>query len=173
MGRVSVLRSFNRAMRGLVAFTAVVVDRGGGDNRTLEHFSPPGDDSHPLPDDYVTAVEQIGTGRDSAVGYLDPSNAQKAAPGDKRIYSRTPEGELAAEVWLKNDGTIAATNGAGHFTLQPDGVVNINGVTIDPAGLITTPAGLVSPSALVNSKELAEHDHPAGSPPGDTGVNNP
>lgn len=40
-------------------------------------------------------------------------------------------------------------------------------------GAITSTVSLTAPSAIINSKELAEHDHPAGTPPGDTGVNNP
>lgn len=42
-------------------------------------------------------------------------------------------------VWMKNDGSISMENGAGHIRLAASGVVTINGVTIDPASLVTTP----------------------------------
>lgn len=41
--------------------------------------------------------------------------------------------------WLKNDNTIAVENGSGHIRMAADGTVTINGVTIDPASLVTTP----------------------------------
>ena len=46
-------------------------------------------------------------------------------------------------VWLKKDGSIVRTNGNGIDTMLPNGTVNINGVTIDPSGVITLPNGVV------------------------------
>jgi hypothetical protein len=50
--------------------------------------------------------------------------------------------------WLKQDGSIFVENGAGFIRLGADGTVNINGVTIDTASLVTTPndvkAGTIS-----------------------------
>jgi hypothetical protein len=50
--------------------------------------------------------------------------------------------------WLKQDGSIFVENGAGFIRLGADGTVNINGVTIDSASLVTTPndvkAGVIS-----------------------------
>lgn len=45
-------------------------------------------------------------------------------------------------VWLKNDGSIAMDNGAGRITLGADGVVNINGVKIQPNGDMDTPSDI-------------------------------
>jgi hypothetical protein len=168
----------------------VQVDRGGADNRTPQHFSDAGDDSFPLPGDYVATVGQAGTGRDSAVGYIDPNNQQKATAGDKRIYARDPAtGDEVVEVWLKSDGTTTVANANGSFTLAPDGSITgtnangsfslqvggdfvVNGVTIAVDGTITTPTAVNSPSVVANGKELAGHNHPAGTPPGNTGPNN-
>lgn len=51
-------------------------------------------------------------------------------------------------VWLKDDSSIGLSNGAGSITIGADGVVNINGVTITPTGLVHTAndvqAGLIS-----------------------------
>lgn len=220
MGRIGRLISFVRAQVGGTKASDVKVDRGGGDNRTPQHFSAPGDDSFPLPGDFVAIIGQAGTGRDSAVGYVDPKNLQKAASGDKRIYARSANGDEIVQLWLKNDGTAELSNSAGSMTLQPDGTqilqnangsftlnadgshvgVNdagkyelltsgnfvVNTAIIDPAGNLTatsysltsgaasmSAAGeITAPSAVIDGKELANHTHPAGTPPGDTGTNN-
>ena len=211
MGRIGKLISFVRALVGETKVSDVKVDRGGGDNRTPQHFSAPGDDAFPMPGDYVAIIGQAGTGRDSVVGYVDPKNLQKALSGDKRIYARDVNGDEIVQLWLKNDGTailsnvngsvtlrpdggtitttpqstfdaaadgsIAGTNGNGNFELQVGGTFQVNGVTIDPAGNIITPtnitaAVIAAPSMLANGKQIAGHNHPAGTPPGDTGPNN-
>ena len=84
MGYVAKLLSFVREIRNGANVSDAKVDRGGSDIRTVEHFSAPGDDSHPLPGDYAHTEPQAGTGRDSAVGYLDPLNEPVAGPGEKR-----------------------------------------------------------------------------------------
>lgn len=172
MGRVAALLEFVRALRGDVKVSDVKVDRGGGDNRTYEHFADAGDDSFPLPADYVASIGQAGTGRESAVGYLDPLNEQKSLAGDKRIYARDPAtGAQVVEVWLKSDGTavtenangsatlapdglITLTNANGSIVLQADGTVNINGVTITKTGVVVIPDSLT-----LDSKQIAGHAH--------------
>jgi hypothetical protein len=42
-------------------------------------------------------------------------------------------------MWLKQDGSMAWENGSGFIRIGADGTVNINGVTIDVASLVTTP----------------------------------
>lgn len=70
--------------------------------------------------------------------------------------------------WLKSDKTIEAVNGAGNFTMLPDGTVNINGATIAPDGTITSPTSVGAPtvaadtSLTVNGKEQANHTHLPG-----------
>ena len=213
MGRIANLLSFVRLTRNSAKISDVKVDPGGGPNITVEHFADAGDDAHPLTTDYVTLNEDSGTGRETAVGYLDPINEPKAQPGDKRIYGRDADtGAVVVEVWLKNDGTAIVSNDNGSVTLRPDGgtIVEtpestfdaaadgsitgdngngsfelqaggdfvVNGVTIDTSGNVTSPATITAPnlvgstSVQANGKELAGHDHPAGSPPGNTGPNN-
>lgn len=46
--------------------------------------------------------------------------------------------------WLKDDTSISLSNGAGFITIGADGTVNINGVTISPASLVTTPNDVVA-----------------------------
>lgn len=57
--------------------------------------------------------------------------------------------------WLKNDGSIFVENGVGFIRLGVDGTVNINGVTIDTVGLVSTAndvkAGTISLKTHVHS----------------------
>lgn len=122
MGRIARLLSFVRLTRNDAKVSDVKVNPGGGPNITAEHFADAGDDSHPLTSDYVALNTDSGTGRESAIGYLDPINEPKAQPGDKRIYSRDADsGAVVVEVWLKNDGTAVVSNENGSVTLRPDG----------------------------------------------------
>lgn len=86
--------------------TDVHVDAGAGVPDEVELYQPPGDDSLPLPGDGALLQEAPGTGIKAVVGFHDPANAGKAAEGEKRIYSRQNAGKLAADIWLKNDGSI-------------------------------------------------------------------
>ena len=70
--------------------------------------------------------------------------------------------------WLKNDGSIDLNNGSGHVTVGVDGIVNINGVTFDTAGNVTTPTVInaktvtATDSLTVKGKEMNEHVHSGG-----------
>lgn len=180
--------SFASATRNGAQTRDVKMDPGGGANVTGQHFAPPGDDSHPLPDDYALGVPAQGRGRYSVVGYVDPVNAGTAAPGEKRIYSRNAAGAVVAVVYLQADGGVLVENDAAALTLNADGSasidngsggvalaasgdVTINGVIITAAGVLTVPS-----SITVGGKELADHTHAytwtdAGGS-GTTGVNN-
>lgn len=62
------------------------------------------------------------------------------------IRLRSKDG--ARYVWLKDDSSIGLSNGLGSITIGADGIVNINGVTITPDGLVHTDndmqAGVIS-----------------------------
>lgn len=73
---------------------------------------------------------------------------------------------------LRVDGSYRIENNSGHIELQQDGVVNINGATILTDGTIVSPTAVQSPSVVVDGKELKDHTHLAGNPPGNTGPNN-
>jgi hypothetical protein len=184
MGRLARLLSFLNTTRNGAKVSDAKVNPGGGPNITAQHFSDPGDDSQPLPGDYVSLNGDSGSGRETAIGYVDPINTPKAQKGDKRIYARGPDGVAVVDVWLKNTGeavtsnsngsftlspagAITGTNGGGSFALLADGTFNVNGVTIDPSGVVTIPNSLI-----LNSKQIAEHDHSNGNNGQDTGVNN-
>lgn len=185
MGRIAKLLSFVRVVRNNAKVSDVKVDPGGGANITAEHFASPGDDSSPLPGDYVALITASGSGRESAVGYVDAKSDQKSLSGDKRIYARDGNGLSIGEVWLKNTGEISISNDNGSFTLRPDGSIKgvngsgsfelavsgdflINGVTIDTTGNITT-TGVITGATVaattnltVDSKEMGLHTHDQG-----------
>lgn len=167
MGRIAKLLSFVRVIRNSVKLSDVKVDTGGNIPTTGEHFAPPGDDSFPLPTDYVFMGGNSRTGGESALGYVDPINDPVAQEGDKRIYARDPATGLAVvEWWLKSDGSGVMSNASGSIALQASGNVVINGVTITPAGVIT---GVVS--LEVNGVEVDQHTHAQGNDSdGDTQV---
>lgn len=189
MGRIAKLLSFFRVTRNTAKISDVKVDPGGGPNITAEHFSASGDDAHPLPGDYVALNTDSGSGRESAIGYLDPLNEPKALPGDKRIYARDEDGTLISEIWLKNTGEALISNDNGSVTLSPDGSIKganangsfelqaggdflVNSVKIDINGNVTIPTSLT-----LAGKEIAGHDHSqandsGGNTESDTGPNN-
>ncbi len=174
MGRIAKILSF--------AKRKVVADPGGGANVTASHFSSPGDDSQPLQGDLCFVPKSPKSGGGVSAGYYDTTNKSKAGPGDKRIYARDSNGAVVVEIWLKSDGSceilndtasvilapdggLKADNGSGSFELQPSGVFVVNGVTIDTAGNITTPATVAaatlgaSTSLTVAGTEMAGHNH--------------
>jgi hypothetical protein len=84
--------------------TEIRVDAGAGDIEEVDLNQPPGVDSLPLPGDSALLQEAPGTGLKAAIGFGDPKNQGKAEEGEHRLYSRTVDGQLVCEVWLKRDG---------------------------------------------------------------------
>lgn len=122
MGFVATVVSFTRSVVAGAQAPEAKVDRGGGDSITAYHFSAPGDDSHPLPDDVVYLGDDEGSGTTQVLGYQDPKTSPVAAAGDKRIYARSGPGVVSAEVWLKADGTIELLTGGTAIVVDADGV---------------------------------------------------
>lgn len=199
MGRIGRLLSFVRTLRNGSKVSDVKIDLGGGENILSEHFSDAGDDSFPLESDYVLTSQVPRSGGQVVAGYLDPINAPKALPGDKRIVGRDQAtGLVVVDVWLKSSGEAVTANDNGSFTLNPDGSIKgingsgsfelevggdfrVNGVVIDTSGNITSPAKIdavtveATTSLLAATKEIAGHDHTidsGSSAPGPTGENN-
>lgn len=202
MGLIAKVLSYTRiADRFGAKVSDVKHDPGGGANETGEHFQAANQDAVPLPGDYLLTVSVQRTGGEVVVGFIDPKQEQTAEPGEYRAYARDADGVQVVQLHLKKDGTavlnnaeatvemkpsgeVNTQNASGFYRLQDDGTVNINGATIDPAGNIETPTNITSggtvsaptvagsSSVTAAGKELAGHDHPAGSPPGNTGPNN-
>ena len=172
MGNLAKLISFVRVLRDGDKLSDVELDLGGGNLITSEHASAPGDDSFPLLTDHAAVLSTPRTGGGVTVGYFDLINDPVAEAGDKRIYARDMNtGLVVNQVWLKSDGSILVSNDNGSFELEVGGNVMINGVEIDTGGNITTSGSVAAPSMVVDGKELKDHIHLAGTPPGNTGPN--
>lgn len=181
MGKLAKVLSVEKTTRGDTPVTDVKVDTGGGANATCEQYA---DDQQPLPGDFAVVVEIQRTGGKVVVGYLDPKNANKTEPGERRLYSRDSDGNEKCQLWIKNDGSliisndnvdfnigtdgsISGDNGSGNFSLGDDGTFTVNGVTIDPNGNIDTPADIQA-DGKINSDDdvtagnisLTKHTHP-------------
>lgn len=78
------------------------------------------------------------------------------------------------EIRITKDGITFVLSGNTITGVAPGGF-DLNGFTIDESGAAESPVSLTAPSAVINGKELAEHDHPRVSPidPANTGPNNP
>ena len=184
MGRLARLLSFIPLERNGAKVSDAKVDTGGGANITAQHSAPPGDDSQPLPKDTVILSKDTGTGRETAIGYIDTKSSQKAQAGEKRIYARDADGAEIAEVWIKNsgeviilspkstfkidpDGSIIGQNENGSYELQSGGNFVVNGVTIDVDGNITT-AGTINADDITADNQnvtLSTHEHNNGNVP--------
>ena len=173
MGRLAKVMAIVRAVRNGGNVIDITANIGGNFNVTELHTSAPGDDSPPLPGDYVALLEVVGSGQGLAVGYMDPLNVGIADPGEKRIYSRDSSGVVTAFIHLSDDGGILMINASGIMSMAAGGDVTINGVTIDTSGNVTLPGGgsLSADSVVADGKELAGHTHAVTTAPGTTGPN--
>ena len=179
LGRIARVLSFLRTERNGAKLSDVKLDPGGGSNVTGPHFADPGDDSHPLPEDYAATVSTQRSGAQVPVGYADTVNTPKAEAGEKRIYGRNAStGEAVNEVWLKADGSVLVANANGSFELKADGSIKglntagsfelesggdfvVNGAKITAVGEIINAVGTV----------LGTHTHGQGNDSdGDTEV---
>lgn len=197
MGQLATLLGYFRRVRPKdVKVSEAKVDLSKNDITNAINIAPAGMDSFPLLTDQAFVTPDSGTGKKAAIGYLDTVNAPVAVEGETRMMGRDPDTKLVVvELHLKNDGeatilnaglslvcTLAGvfkvTNSAGGLIeLRADGIIELNGVTINLSGDINTPTKITTPSAIVNSKEIAEHDHSQGNDSDgdaevDTGPNN-
>lgn len=174
MGFIALVKAFERTERNGAKVSDVTVDPGGAPTVRSEHFQGAGDDSYPLGTDYSLNVDIPRTGGSAVAGYIDPINQPKAEKGDKRIYSRqTSDGQVVAEIWLKNTGEIIEVTPKAVFQRSPngamlfqnenltiegraDGYCIINGAYITPSGDVVTASG----------RSLDKHPHNQGNDSG-------
>lgn len=125
MGEIGTVKRFERDG----ADANVIVDTGGVNTRTAEHFEGAGDDCQPLPGDAVALQPGAGTGNKQAVGYHDPVDGNKVAEsGEGGIYGRDPTtGAAVCRVRAMNDGSILieSLNGAP-IDIKSTGRVTVN-----------------------------------------------
>lgn len=164
MGRLAIVISSARGTEEGSHVLEVKCDPNDGDIVTAAHFSASGDDAPPLPGDTAALEDSTGEGAEQVSGYLDTRNAGLAAPGEKRIFARDPDGNIVAEVHLFGSGTLRIENAEGFIEIADSGTVSINGVTIDPNGNISAP-GEVTAKASAAPVNLSTHLHPTAMGP--------
>jgi hypothetical protein len=119
MGAIgTAIESVREIIRG-ISTPRVKGQRFAGDTLLADLYAPSGDDSPPLPDDIVFFSRDSTTGGLVYLGAIDQNNPTEAAPGEKRLYARTPAGAIATELWLKGDGTIEIA-GSSDFAVRFD-----------------------------------------------------
>jgi hypothetical protein len=163
----------------------LTVDPGGGSNITAEHFASAGDDSFPLTTDKAVTVSIRRSGGEVVVGYLDTINAGVTTPGEERKYSRDPlTGLPVAQVYLKADGEIEASNAAASIVIKANGDIEasngIASIKINASGEIEitgTVIKAIAPDVQLGDGALDElvtksfiaiynsHTHPMGGVP--------
>jgi hypothetical protein len=117
VGRIGELKSFRRvATDNASNLSEAQVDLGGGYIVTARHFSLPGDDSFPLPGEFVLC-SQVGA-EWIAHAFIDPEFAPLAESGERVLTSRSALGAVAAKVHLKSNGTTEV-NGADPVAMAP------------------------------------------------------
>jgi hypothetical protein len=142
-----------------------------------------GVDAPPLENDTSITVPLPEAGRRVNIGFVDTIE-REALAGERRTYSRDPgTGEIAGDLWLKNDGALVHTNAKGtmeHYAngggkishengsieLRADGTIQLGVVLISPDGVITGVKGLYGTGGAV---DLITHVHFVSSTPGGSG----
>lgn len=157
----------------------VSVQRTGGEvvvgfiDPKQEQTAEPGEYRAYARDANGAQVVQIHLKKDGTA-VINNDNGSVTLSPDGEIESRN---DTAVHV-IRPSGAIRGSNPSGFFELQDDGTVNINGFTVAPDGSAVSPVSVTAPtvdgtsSVQAAGKELVGHDHPAGSPPGNTGPNN-
>ena len=104
------------------------------------------------------------------------TNITIAGEDAEAIVIQTRDGSVKialddSEIRIKNNAVSLVITGSSVTGVAPGGF-DLNGFTIDASGAAESPVSITAPSAVIGGKELAAHTHPAGTPPGNTGVNN-
>lgn len=166
MGSLATVTAFERETVDGALAPECKVDRGGGDLATASCFSPLGDDAPPLPGDVAYLGDDAGTGTAQIIAYQDPTTPAPAAPGEKRIYSRSGPGVVAAEIWLRADGSILVTNAGGTLELAATGAARLanalGSIEVDVAGKVTftTPLGTFGADSHVHGSPFGPTSPP-------------
>ncbi len=117
----------------------------------------------------ITVAEEDATAmviqtRDGTVKVAIDNNEIRIKNNDSSVIMGIDSVDVAtSSVTINIDGSSVTGIAPGGFDL--------NGFTIDASGAAASPVSLSAPSVLANGKELKDHIHPAGTPPGNTGIN--
>lgn len=137
--------------------------------KTAKVASDYGDDSNPI--DNMTAIyaETSVNSEPVVLGYINTQ--QIAQKGEKRIFSQKENGDLAFEIYLKNDGScsikaadnstsieldksgeIEIKNTTGTFKITSAGIAQINGSANAPVRFLPMQSAITAKDGLVNTE---------------------
>lgn len=166
MGRLAEVLGSQRTSDEAGEGLDVQVDPGGSSPKTVPHFADPGDDSCPLPGDFVALEDSDGSGAEQATGYADTKNAGRAKPGEAGRVGRNAQGKIVCSWYLLEDGTVVISNDNASFRMAQDGTVTINGVKIDKDGNVSGPGTIAADGEITakagnpaTSVTLTQHVH--------------
>jgi len=128
MGMMGIHEAYNITVRGNYATPFVKFENRKDDILNAEYFQSSGEDSPPLLGDTLGLVSAQRQGGKHSFGVIDtkPGN-KKAVAGEVRRYARDSSGDIVAEFYLQEDGTVLLTNTLGAVTIFPDGsIINQN-----------------------------------------------
>jgi hypothetical protein len=162
MGTTAIVTATERVSDDEGEGLVVTLDPHGAALDEAEHYAPAGDDAPPLPGDFAAVDAAPGRGNQRTTGYVDPKNKGQALPGEKRIYSRTPDGSVAGFVWFHGDGLVEIKGLAAGERYK------IGVVEIDAQGNITTPGEITARAGGAGKVTLTKHIHPTGTGPSGT-----
>jgi hypothetical protein len=154
MGRVAQVLASERVHDDTGHGADIKADPGGGDLVIVPLFATAGADALPLPGDSVALDDSSGSGGEHATGFADTRNSGKALPGEARFYSRSSNGDVKVEFWLRADGSLQVGNGAGAIVMEPGGDVVINGVRISKSGAVSAPANISTGGSMLADGEV-------------------
>ena len=120
----------------------------GSDALYLEQFHSGGDDYNP-PDNVKALSSFLGNNpRDGVIFLFRDDTERKSSPGEKRIYATDATGKIiAAEIHLKNDGTIQfncnrfVMNCIGDIELNSGTTIMLNSACTDVTGNLSSGSG--------------------------------
>ena len=96
---------------------------------------------------------------------INGENVRGVAPGGFDLNGATIDGQGA----ITSPVSVTAPIVTGTTSVSSPSVTGSDTVT---SAAITATTSIEAPSIVADGKELTNHDHPAGTPPGNTGVNN-
>jgi hypothetical protein len=149
MGRgIAFVQEVRRVDSEGVPIVEITLDDGSGDAFTAQLYQPPGVDSLPLVGDEATSTHD---GDDAIVqGLTDTKLEGVSKEGEFRIFSRSGQGVVAAEIYLQKDGTIR---------VKTDGDVILDAATVTITGDLKV-NGEVTAKAQTTPVNLSSHLHP-------------
>jgi hypothetical protein len=138
-GRIGIITAppeKRRAKNGEADVLMLTVRFSDGGTASVQWMPGAGDGTSPQKSD-VVAVERFG-GVLIATASMSPGSLG-LKPGEREIYSRTPDGTKAARLILKTDGAaeLEASSGA-RLGLNPDGTAGLSSMAGDTVAAIHT-----------------------------------